>query len=324
MCHILGMHRSTAVAFLPLLLLQCHMTPAKQLIRLGYFTEGQPFAVACARGWFDTVEVEVGCFPQSSGGYAVSKLDQADLDVAHLGSTPIAVSNSRGVLVDTFQMGHGMDRSQGLAVRTSSGPRELLGKRVACPFGSTAHYHMLYTLHMLELPLCAPGRPATTCVTVVNMSPTALMAAWDDGTIHGGFCWGKAFVHMRSNGGVVIVDSQDLKQWGKETFIVMAARRNFTTDYPGVLEHISRVKLLLDESWLANDVAWGLSAAGNESYLASVGHALSPFRPRRLPETLNERAVVHGYITEREFLSTATQLGCSYIGHSSSCSTATM
>ena len=110
-----------------------HMAHAKQLVRLGYFTESQPFAVACARGWFDTAEVEVGCFPQSSGGYAVSKLDQADLDVSQLGSTPISVSNSRGVIVDTFQMAHGHGTSQGLAIRALravGGPSQLLGLRL--------------------------------------------------------------------------------------------------------------------------------------------------------------------------------------------------
>ena len=76
------------VVWLLVLLLRIVQTAhAKPLVRLGYFTEAQPFAVACARGYFDTPEVEVGCFPQSSGGYAVSKLDQADLDISQLGST---------------------------------------------------------------------------------------------------------------------------------------------------------------------------------------------------------------------------------------------
>ena len=75
------------------------------------------FAVACARGWFSTAEYDVGCFPQSSGGYAVSKLDEGDLDIAQLGSTPIAVSNSRGVDVLTFGLAHGMSRSQSLVAK---------------------------------------------------------------------------------------------------------------------------------------------------------------------------------------------------------------
>ena len=47
------------------------------LIRFGYFSEAQPaVGVACARGWFDipSLGVNVVCLPQSSGGYAVSRL----------------------------------------------------------------------------------------------------------------------------------------------------------------------------------------------------------------------------------------------------------
>ena len=177
---------------------------AKTLVRMGYFQESQPFAVACARGWFSTPQYDVACFPQSSGGYAVSKLDAGDLDLAQLGSTPIAVSNARGVDVITFQMAHGMSHSQGLCTRAPQrGPLSLLGKRVACPFGSTAHFHTLFLLSELGLPVC-PRSVVTSspvCVTVINMSPSALIAAWDAGTIDGGFAWGHAFLHMRTHGG---------------------------------------------------------------------------------------------------------------------------
>ena len=41
---------------------------AREVVRLGYFTEAQPFEVACARGWFEgDLDVEVVCLPQSAG-----------------------------------------------------------------------------------------------------------------------------------------------------------------------------------------------------------------------------------------------------------------
>ena len=69
-----------------------------EVVRLGYFGEAQPFQVACARGWFATCgDAQVVCLPQSSGGFAVAKLDDGDLDVALLGSTPAATGLARGV-----------------------------------------------------------------------------------------------------------------------------------------------------------------------------------------------------------------------------------
>ena len=41
---------------------------ARETVRLGYFTEAQPFEVACARGWFEgELDIEVVCLPQSAG-----------------------------------------------------------------------------------------------------------------------------------------------------------------------------------------------------------------------------------------------------------------
>ena len=40
---------------------------ARETVRLGYFTEAQPFEVACARGWFEAadLDVEVVCLPHA-------------------------------------------------------------------------------------------------------------------------------------------------------------------------------------------------------------------------------------------------------------------
>mgnify|MGYP006206117723 CR=1 FL=1 len=56
---------------------------AKDVVRLGYFNEAQPFEVACARGWFQgDLDIEVVCLPQTAGVLAVAKLDDGDLNPA--------------------------------------------------------------------------------------------------------------------------------------------------------------------------------------------------------------------------------------------------
>eukprot|EP01047_Picozoa_sp_COSAG01_P058793 COSAG01_NODE_6974_length_3410_cov_2.025672_1_plen_508_part_10 len=283
----------------------------RPLVRMGYFTESQPFAVACARGWFSTDEYDVGCFPQSSGGYAVSKLDAGDLDIAQLGSTPIAVSNSRGVDVLTFGLAHGSSRSQSLVTKRSVTPRELLGMRLACPFGSTAHFHLLYLLDAEGIPVCTQAEPRGThpqCVVVLNKSPSAIIQAWGDNAIDGAFCWGHAQVHMRRHGGTVVIHSDTLKRWGRETFIVMAASRTFATAHPEWLQRVLRLKLLLDESWLSSSDPWQVSST-TANYLASVGHLAG------LPAaTVAERVLIRQYIAERAYASANEQLSCAYFG----------
>ena len=65
-------------------------------VRYGYFTETRPIHAACARQWFDlrlpgsNYYYRVECYPQPSGNFAASRLDNQDLDLANLGSTPLA------------------------------------------------------------------------------------------------------------------------------------------------------------------------------------------------------------------------------------------
>ena len=116
-----------------------------EVVRLGYFGEAQPFQVACARGWFDFSDVEVACLPQASGGYVVAKLDEGDLEVALLGSTPAAFAVARGVDIKNIYVAHEKGSSQGLLVRPEiQSPPDLDGRTFGTPFGSTAHYHMMY------------------------------------------------------------------------------------------------------------------------------------------------------------------------------------
>ena len=158
-----------------------------EVVRLGYFGEAQPFQVACARGWFDIPAndddpdgVQVVCLPQASGGFVVSKLDEGDLEVALLGSTPAAEAIARGVKVENFYVAHEKGSSQGLLVRPGiKSPMDLDGRTFGCPFGSTAHYHMMFIQTLFpdvrfELTNCNP-----TCPDL-----------YDAGTIDGAFVWG--------------------------------------------------------------------------------------------------------------------------------------
>eukprot|EP00977_Amphora_coffeiformis_P016569 scaffold5168_cov176-Amphora_coffeaeformis.AAC.7 len=97
--------RPLVVALLSLSLLarRSHAQPAGMNVvhvRYGYFSETRPMLAACARGWLDLAHVEtntyykVGCYPQASGNFVASRLDNLELDIAHIGSTPWAQGRS--------------------------------------------------------------------------------------------------------------------------------------------------------------------------------------------------------------------------------------
>ena len=88
----------------------------------------------------------MGCLPQSSGAYAVAKLEDGLLDIAMIGSAPFASAISRGsdiVGVQVFPWG---EEGEGLvSTQALSAPTDLVGKTVGVPFGSTSHYHVRRT-----------------------------------------------------------------------------------------------------------------------------------------------------------------------------------
>ena len=165
-----------------------------EVVRLGYFGEAQPFQVACARGWFDFSDVTVACLPQASGNYVVAKLDEGDLDVALLGSTPAAMGVARGVDIKNLYVAHEKGSSQGLLVRPGiKSPMDLDGRTFGCPFGSTAHYHMMFIQTLFpdlrfELTNCNP-----TCPDL-----------YDAGTIDGAFVWGGVMEKLKQRNATML------------------------------------------------------------------------------------------------------------------------
>lgn len=168
--------RTIALTASLLLLLQPSRAQSRIVhVRYGYFSETRPFLAACARGWLDLydsdtdTDYKVGCYPQSSGNFVASRLDNLQLDVAHIGSTPWAQAVARGVDAKEIYTSHYMGESQGIYVRPThdnySGivtPYDLRDRRVGVPFGSTTHYQLLFLIELLGL---------KGSVTIVNMSP---------------------------------------------------------------------------------------------------------------------------------------------------------
>jgi hypothetical protein len=107
------------------------------------------------------------------------------------------------------------------------------------------------------------------------------------------------------------MDSETLKQWGRNTFIVVAARRAFLQAHVHWVQRISRIKMLLDESWLLSESVWQASGQ-TTSYIASVGHLAGVN-----VSSVQEQLMVHRYISERDFSSTSKQVSCKKFAHPS-------
>ena len=215
-----------------------------ETVRVGYFTEPQPFVAGIAREWFDTADDDFAFFNQPSGSLARAKLDQGDLDIAFLGSYPFAVGAARGVAATAFYVQYVIGDSEALVMRRDGveSPLDLEGKTVAVPFDSTAHYHLAYT---------ATLNPSVN-FTMVNLEDKEIIERYDALAIDGAFIWeagADAKNHILDNSGFQLLSSGLYETWGKPTSMVCVASRRFLERRPDLVERFAGVYGRLDAAW---------------------------------------------------------------------------
>ena len=286
-----------------------------ETVRVGYFTEPQPFVAGIAREWFDTADDDFAFFNQPSGSLARAKLDQGDLDIAFLGSYPFAVGAARGVAATAFYVQYVIGDSEALVMRRDGveSPLDLEGKTVAVPFDSTAHYHLAYT---------ATLNPSVN-FTMVNLEDKEIIERYDALAIDGAFIWeagADAKNHILDNSGFQLLSSGLYETWGKPTSMVCVASRRFLERRPDLVERFAGVYGRLDAAFddqrgvcdSADAALW--DPASEESLLASIALAHAG---------VNDADTRLDFKTKMEqnylFRPPATQLTCAFLGDGSGC-----
>ena len=286
-----------------------------ETVRVGYFSEPQPFVAGIAREWFDTADDDFAFFNQQSGYWVNAKLDQGDLDIAFLGSNPFAVGAARGVDSVLFYVQYVIGDSEALVMRSDGveSPLDLEGKTVGVPFGSTTHYHLAYT---------ATLNPSVS-FEQVNLQPGEIIAQYDAGAIDGAFIWDAgvdAKNHIIDHGGFQLLSSGLYETWGKPTSMVCVVSRRFLERRPDLVERFAGVYGRLDAAFddqrgvcdSADAALW--DPASEESLLASIALAHAG---------VNDAETRLDFKTKMEqnylFRPPATQLTCDFLGDGSGC-----
>lgn len=116
-------------------------------IIIGHFGSPTPMQVARAEGKFDAATgwtIEWRQF--GSGTEVIAAMASGDVQVAELGSSPLAIGASQGVDYQLFMIAQGLGTAESLIAKAGSGIASLedvKGKRIAVPIGSTAHYSLM-------------------------------------------------------------------------------------------------------------------------------------------------------------------------------------
>lgn len=202
-------------------------TPAQ--IRVAFFVETKPTMIAKGEGWFDQMAgakiqwSEAGSGAEINTGIAAGSFD---IGLA-IGSSGTAAGLSQGLPYELIGMVDNIGPAEDMVVRKSANihtPADFRGKKVATPFGSTSHFRLLGFLAVNKL--------TQADVTVLDMTPNAMVAAWHRGDIDAGYVWAPAKSKLLEEGGVSYPTYKELDAAGYVIADLIVATKAFSQEYP--------------------------------------------------------------------------------------------
>lgn len=224
----------------------------------------------------------------SQGMRAVTALENGELDITATGSSPLSLAAARGVdiqmisVIDKDRLSQGLvTQSEGAkythrneSLQTITSPKDMIGRSIVSPYGSTAHFNLLWALQNFNLPhvahpqavhpnICrevaeAHEQCSKTKVNLFHGSPEKIIEWWDSGLIDGAASWEPTFsytLHRAVHPGTNLIETDMLSDWGKFTFNALATTPLFASQHSAFIERMIAVMDLLAKdfsNWVQN------------------------------------------------------------------------
>jgi taurine transport system substrate-binding protein len=198
-------------------------------VNLGFFTETKPTMIAKGLGWFDeAVGSKINWTEMGSGAEINTAIVAGSCDIGlATGSVATAAGIAQGLPFQLIGMVDNIGPAEEMVVRTSAGlktPADFKGKKLATPFGSTSHFRLLGFLKTNGM--------TQRDVTVLDMKPAAIQAAWAKGEIDGAYVWSPAKSKLLDAGGSLYKTSEALEKAGYVIADLIVVRTVFAQSYP--------------------------------------------------------------------------------------------
>lgn len=208
-------------------------------ISIAYFP-GWPgtFEYGWAKGWFEKeMGIKVDFREFGSGADMTTAMASGDISIAYaLGTTPFTIAVTQGLPLRMIAISENYSQSENLVARPGTGivsPRDLIGKTVGVPFGTTAHYRLMGILDTFGI--------KETQLKILDLSNPDIISAFIRKDIDAGCAWEPAVSQMQENGGKILVSSGDQIRWGYSTYGVVAASEEFAQKNPDLVVKFLKV-----------------------------------------------------------------------------------
>ena len=182
----------------------------------------------------------------NSGKEIIAALGTGEIDIGEAGTAPTALAISSHIDVEVIFIGDVIGAAETLVARNDSGissVKDLIGKKVATPFSSTAQYSLLNVLKLEGM--------TETDVQILDMKPDDIFTAWQNGEIDAAYIWYPVLGRLLENG-KSITDSEKLAEKGIVTADLFVMRSVFAEKNPDVVKKFVEVQLKANDMILNN------------------------------------------------------------------------
>ena len=202
----------------------------KELI-IGYQAVPNPETIVKDLGWHEKeIGVPIKWVQFDSGKHVVNAFAGGRIDLGLVGTSPTAAGIANGVPMEVIYIHDIIGDAESLVVKKSSAIgqiKDLIGKAVAAPFGSTTHYHLMLAL---ELNGVKPDE-----LNIIDLEPGEMLEEWQKGKLDGAFVWEPTLSKLIQADGRIILSSRQLAEREFPTADLCVVRPEFATRYPALV-----------------------------------------------------------------------------------------
>jgi taurine transport system substrate-binding protein len=181
------------------------------------------------------------------GGDMLRAIAGNDVDFGGLGNPPAAIGVTRGLPIKGIMVINMLDTVEAMVVRTSANIKslkDLKGKTVAAPFGSTTHYLLLQALRDDGVD------PAS--MKILDLAPSDIAAAWLRGDLDAAWFWEPNLDKAVKNRGHIFMTSGIMEKRGYPTWDIGVVMNAFAAKYPDYVEKFVKAECDGIDFWLKN------------------------------------------------------------------------
>lgn len=263
-------------------------------IIIGHFGNPTPMQLLASS---DALQQETGWEIEwrkfAAGTDVIAAMASGDVVLSELGSSPLAIAASQGVDLQLIAFSDVIGKAESLIAHEGSGiasAADLKGKRIAVPVGSTAHFSLMGALQHEGI--------AEADVTIMNMPPDQIAAAWEQGVIDAAWIWQPVQSEILKTG-TFVLGADQTAEWGFPTFDGWVVDREFGQANKDKIVAFLKAIDQANASYLSDPAAWTVDSAEVQTLATATGAD-----PAQVPE------ILEGFT----FLPMATQVSDTWLG----------